>query len=169
LINKFSEHLSDNNGLTLVELLISIALLGVVVALASTMLVQSLNVIEPSMRRMSAGQLTELAKSELATYLRTATIPVDETEDTWTFTGYHPSTDEADLIHFEIIKDNGSVRVIAKDGEEEIENRTVVNYVEDLEINNVNNGFKIYVRVVDSDGNVAHKRATVRSRNLIDE
>ena len=169
MMKKSPEHFSDNEGLTLIELLISIALLGVVLTLATTMLVQSLNVIEPSMKRMSAGQLTELAKSELSTYLRTATTEVSKDLDdngvsTWEFTGYHPTTEDAVEIDFTIkhSDENRNVSI-----ESAIEDRTLVSNVEDLEINNIydKNSFEIFIRVIDREKNEATKRATVRSRN----
>lgn len=183
-MNKFMEDYFDNSGLTLIELIVGITLLGVVITLATTMLVQSLTVIEPSMRRMSAGQLTELAKNELATYLRTATsvdfaeIDIDDEngdEGPWVFKGFHPATDGADEVRFTFYIDESDpgyrLNVESYNVAEEkiIEDRTIVSNIVKLEIiKNEKNGrysFDIFIKVVDRDGNEATKRAAVRSRN----
>lgn len=59
-----------DGGFTLIELLAGIAILGVVIALGSTMIIQTFDVFGASTERMSGAQLLEIARGELVDELR---------------------------------------------------------------------------------------------------
>ena len=160
----------DNDGFTVIELLMAIIILGVVMAAITTMIVQSFNVFDSSTRRMSAGQLAELALSEVGGYLRSAT---DVTSDgniddnnkpdgPWKFKGYHlDNEDEIVMLEFNLV--NKSLQLKVND----IEKRIILNNVEEFDISTINgNEFEIFIKVEDGDENIAEKRLNISSRNL---
>jgi len=153
----------DNDGFTVIELLMAIVILGVVMAAVTTMIVQSFNVFDSSTRRMSAGQLAELALSEVGGYLRSTTeiISLDE-NGSWKFSGYHPDNeDEVVTLEFNLVNKTLKLKV------NDIEKRTILNNVEEFDISSINdNEFEVFIRVQDGEGNIAIKRSTIRSRNL---
>lgn len=62
--------IKNDNGLTLIELLISIALLGVTLAIATTIIIQAYNIVPSGSRRMSAKQMAEMHVTEIARHIR---------------------------------------------------------------------------------------------------
>lgn len=165
----------QQNGFTLIELIIAIFLMGVVISIASAMLVQSFNVFESSTRRMSASQLAELTKREVSSYLRSAITGVSNGGNTWKFRAFHPNPDYDSPKDFEITHENGRIILNVKNVNGGIiESRVLVN-AENIEfnINSDNNGdwdgnFDIYVKTEDEQENTASKTFSVRSRNYLD-
>jgi len=167
------KYFSNQEGLTLIELLIAIFIFLVVITIVSSMLVQSLNVIEPSMRRMSYSQLAELGKREIASYLRMA-VTVEEGWDKgfggpWEFSGYHPvqgkNENPVRVIDYKI-ELSGRQLIM----ENEIDgSRVLANNVDNFSIKkNDNNNFSIEIMIRDEDDNLAKKFTRVRSRNLVE-
>jgi len=161
------------NGFTLIELIIAIFLMGVVISIASVMLVQSFNVFESSTRRMSASQLAELTKREVTSYLRSATTGVSNGEDTdtWEFRAFHPNRDYDTPKDFEITNVDGRLELTVNGGV--IESRVLVNNVTEFNIDsesgeNWDGSFVIDVKTEDERGNTASKTFSVRSRNFIE-
>jgi len=150
----------DNDGFTVIELLMAIVILGVIMAAITTMIVQSFNVFDSSTRRISAGQLAELALSEVGGYLRSVT-PYEEDkgdfednfgDDSWVFYGYHPGTEDQ-IVKFELNLIDESLLLKV----EGLNERTVLNNVKDFDISKEdNNEFIIFIKVEDGDGNVAN-------------
>ncbi|SDL59708.1 type II secretion system protein [Halarsenatibacter silvermanii] len=73
-MDKLKYFSKNQSGLTLIELIISIAIMGVVIALASTMIIQAFNLAPVGSRRMSAGQLAEMHITEISRYIRNARV-----------------------------------------------------------------------------------------------
>lgn len=71
-MGKFKKIIQKNSGITLIEVILATVILGVVLTLTTTMIIQSFNIVEPSSQRMSAKQLTELNLREIARYVRNA-------------------------------------------------------------------------------------------------
>lgn len=159
----------EKDGFTVIELLMAILILGVVMAAVTTMIVQSFDVFDSSTRRMSAGQLAELALSEVGGYLRTVTPYEDERNfedefkvDSWTFYGYHPDTGD-ESVEFKLSLENESLKLNISG----LSERTVLNNVKEFDISKINgNEFEIYIKAEDGDGNTAQKRLSISSRNL---
>ena len=173
----------DNDGFTIIELLMAIIILGVVMAAITTMIVQSFNVFDSSTRRMSAGQLTELALSEVGGYLRAVRGPrnisdynlyidpdtgeIDpEIDKEYDFSGFY--NDEQVNIKIEYISDSNRL-VLAVDGDVE---RNMLNnvtgfYIDiDEEDDELTGNFDIYIKAEDGEGNIAEKRLNIKSRNI---
>ena len=68
----FFKFIKNNKGITLIELLIVITLLGVVLAMVTTMIIQALDFVGDGTRRMSAKQLAEINLTEISKYVRNA-------------------------------------------------------------------------------------------------
>jgi len=160
---------NDNDGFTVIELLMAIIILGVVMAAITTMIVQSFNVFDSSTRRMSAGQLAELGLSEVGGYLRSATEIVDD-NGPWKFRGYHPNIDEEgideDFLFVFNLEDKRLLLNVYDEDDTIIYNRTIINNVMEFEIEINGNEFVINIKVEDGEGNIARKRLSVSSRNL---
>ncbi len=71
-MNRWKYLTENRSGLTLVELIISIAIMGIVVAIASTMIIQGFNLAPAGARRMSAGQMAEMHITEISRFIRNA-------------------------------------------------------------------------------------------------
>ncbi|TDO92258.1 prepilin-type N-terminal cleavage/methylation domain-containing protein [Halanaerobium saccharolyticum] len=65
-------NLKNNNGFTLVEILLVILILAVVMTIGATTLIQVFNIVPESNERMSTRQLAEINLSTIATYIRNA-------------------------------------------------------------------------------------------------
>ena len=156
---------NKNNGFTVIELLMAIIILGVVMAAVTTMIVQSFNVFDRSTRRMSAGQLAELALSEVGGYLRTVTETIELNENgPWKFKGYHPNFEEE--VEFNLTLNDRRLS-LAIENENDYD-RIIVNNVNDFNItkNETDEKFIILIEVKDEEDNTARKRLNVTSRNL---
>jgi len=156
--------LNNDNGLTVIELLLAILILGIVMTAITTMIVQSFDLFDSSTRRMSAGQLAELALDQIALHLRTATSEINEDNGKWQFDGYYVDSD--DQVSFEIILDQNQLRLRIDDINK---TRIITNNVVENEFyitkNENENEFELYI-MIDDDSNHAEKRITVKSRNL---
>jgi len=154
----------DNDGFTVIELLMAIIILGVVMAAITTMIVQSFNVFDDSTRRMSAGQLAELGLSETGRVLRTAkTIPENAGDfngdnKTYSFTGYIDDAEETILIEFE------NNRILIND-EVRLNNVERFNIEPILDEGNKTGEMRVNIEVNDGD-NIAIKRSNIKSRNF---
>lgn len=59
-----------NKGVTLIEMLVAISIIGVVLALATNMIIPAFNIVPSGTRRMSARQMAELHLTEISRYVR---------------------------------------------------------------------------------------------------
>ena len=64
--------IENKKGITLIELLIAISILGVVLAIATSMIIQAYNIVPPGTRRMSAKQMAEMHVTEISRHVRNA-------------------------------------------------------------------------------------------------
>lgn len=127
-MNKPINYVNKNKGFTLVEMIIALMILGIVLTLATTMIVQAFNIFGDGSRRMSAKQLAEINLTELSKYVRNGEdIMFDEENNTII------KSDNSEIIIFDI-KDfkmesiNGSyeITIIKKvDDQEAIVSRKV--------------------------------------------
>ncbi|GEM_PF-984672 len=154
----------NNKGLTLIELLVAILLFGIVITLASSMLVQSFNLIEPSMRRMSASQLAELSKREIVTILRTA-VSFESNDGSYEFRAYEPGQESfSEFTDFKLIWDEDTLRLEWNDSERII-GRNVIHFDIIPNENSYRYSFEIEITARDNEGNEARKSTKIRSRN----
>ena len=94
-MNRLKEIIENNKGITLIEILISITILGVVLAIATSMIIQTYNLVPSGTRRMSAKQMAEMHVTEIAPYIRNA--------------------GEGDTIEIEIVDDGGNGEIVIGD------------------------------------------------------
>ena len=70
---------NNEQGFTLVELMLALAIIGIVVSLSTGMIVNIFNIVRPSTERMSAKQFAEIRLTEISAYARNAEdIDVDK-------------------------------------------------------------------------------------------
>jgi len=165
---------SNIKGLTLVELLVAITLLGFVLTIATAMILPSYEIYDSSTRRMSASQLAELAKTEVSGYLRMAIDDEDkenkfgDDRDNWEFYGYH--RDEGnDIVKYILSHNSDRLEIEVRNSEnEEItrHSRMIVNNVKDFHIVEIDsNSLELYIEIDDGE-KLAEKRITVNPRNF---
>ena len=163
--------MTEESGLTLVELLVAIVFTSAVLMIASTMIIQSFDIFFGGTERMTASQTAEMTVSRLANDIRAS----EEVSD----------FDVNDEICIGQEKSNGPIKITI--GGEEIEykfeytdtmsgtierdGRTIAHNVEKLCVNKRNNEdekpkFKISLTYVDRDGVEKDRSTTVRRRNV---
>ena len=69
-MKKFKKTIKNKKGFTLVELIIAIFILGVILAMTTTLIVRSFDIVGDGTRRMSAKQLAEINLTEVSKYIR---------------------------------------------------------------------------------------------------
>ena len=85
----------ENSAFTLIEIMLTLAIIVLVIPLASNMMIQSFNIFNSGVHRMSTGQRVELALEEIGNSLRSATTEpsIDGTAalKTYKFKSYNSS------------------------------------------------------------------------------
>jgi len=169
MFNPLSKSVNNNRGFTIVELLVAIVIMGSVLAIATTMIVQSFNVFRSSTYRMSAGQMAEMAVNRTSLYLRSAVEDEDNIfgclndDNNIEFYAYHPDHEEVVKIKFEL--EDNDLTTNAYDDLNEF--RLIAYGVEEFCIEQKNgNKFSLSIQYIDDEGNVKTKRTNVKSRNI---
>lgn len=166
--------LKNRKGLTLIELLITILLMGFVFSLIATMFIQASDVFFSSTRRMSAGQKAELIQTEVAGYLRSMTSYNEDEfptidENKWTFKGFHPTEEQIVKIKIEWDEINEVLQIsvdnVLEKDEDNFEEDLIFTGVELFNISREGNEFNLNIIVVD-ENNTANRNISVKSRNL---
>lgn len=159
----------NNNGITLVELLVGIILIGVVFMIVTTLVVQSFDIFRSSTDRMNANQLIELAQSEIVGCLRAAYSGADEdinrfgeNRDYWQFKSRCPDGNE---VVYRIRHENSELNIyIGKDVNSLSLERRVIGNVSDFYLDKDDNIFTVFIET-EVDGSSAEKTIKVSSRN----
>ena len=168
-MKKYTVLFNDFKGFTLVEVIMTILILGVVFSIVTPIVIQSFNIFDISTRRMSANQLAEVAKNEVSQYLRTAIDGSFESNNgSWKFRGFHPESDN-DPVNIEIKLENQDLILnVSKDNGEVIEDEKLIAYnvsEENFDISLNGNTFDITIEINDENNRVVKKNFTVISRN----
>ena len=123
-MNKKTE---KNSGFTLIEVLLATVILGMVLALSSSLIIQSLNISLPGSRRMSVKQMAELHLTEIIPYVKNAREDGIE--------NYKIKTREGKKVEYHEEKD----KIVIKDEKEnKINSFSNISY---FDINNENNDY----------------------------
>ncbi|CCU79378.1 hypothetical protein HSACCH_01286 [Halanaerobium saccharolyticum subsp. saccharolyticum DSM 6643] len=72
--------IKKEKGFTLVELMLALAIVGIVVAVSTGFLVDLFNIVRPSTKRMNTKQIAEIRLTEISKYARNAS-KIDEDDD----------------------------------------------------------------------------------------
>jgi prepilin-type N-terminal cleavage/methylation domain-containing protein len=67
-------------GFTLIELMLALAIVGIVVALSTGFIVDLFNIVQPSAQRMNTKQIAEIRLTEISKYVRAASA-IDQDDD----------------------------------------------------------------------------------------
>lgn len=172
MINIKNKYIIDMSGMTLVEVLMTLIILGVVMLVITTMIVQAYNVFRSSTTRMSVGQLAEMTIREVSEYLKSAT-PVNESFDftgndtSWNFIAYYQ--DERRWFEVEFNGDIVSLEMYNIDNGERgtfIEERDLAYEIDEFIMTSNNGEFEIKIVYQDEFGDRVEKNSTSRSRNF---
>lgn len=169
----------NKKGLTLVELLIAIVILGVVMTLISTILVQSFNIFRDSTERVSKNRLSQIMVEDLSKKIREGHYFDFRNNNTWIF--YSGKDSDGNLIENFRIEYNNELLSIIKDGSEvrtleEVDNFKLSSYATDTDDNEIffyngdNIALNSFVFEFEVEVNVGNdtiiEQKSVYSRNL---
>lgn len=160
---KIPDNLFDKKALTLIELLLVIIILGIVITIATTIIIQTFGIVGSSSGRMSTKQLTDLAENRIEKHLQTAINDVSnnfgDEQFQWSFKGY---SDAGEEIEYKVnLRNNKLVLKIGDKAEEVILNNVNNFYIIEINTNGV---FRIYFDVND-DSNLIKSKKIVTARN----
>lgn len=162
---RLPDNLTDKKALTLIEILLVIIILGIVITIATTIIIQTFGIVGSSSSRLSTKQLTSLAEDRIEKHLRTAIESSDndfgkeEDKIKWEFKGYSNTGEE---IGYEVeLKNNKLTLSTDNKTEEVILNNVNDFYIEELNTNGV---FRVYFNVKDNSNSIKSKKI-VTARN----
>ncbi len=163
---KIPENLADKKALTLIEILLVIIILGIVITIATTIIIQTFGIVGSSSSRLSTKQLTALAEDRVEKYLHTAFNSSDnnfgKNQNQWIFKGYS-STGEEIKYKFEL-KANKITLSIDDQPEEIILNNVNDFYIKKADDYDDNGVFKLYFDVKDNSTSISIEKI-VAARN----
>lgn len=161
-MNKITEYLVDKKALTLIEILLSVIILGVILTIATTMIIQTFGIVGSSSSRMSTKQLTALAEDRIEKHLRTAVESddnnFDKEQSPWIFKGY---SNDGDEIEYRVELKNKQLFLKVGNQPKEV----ILSNVDEFYIEKKNNGaFKLFLKVKD-ESNFISSEKIVTARN----
>lgn len=155
--------LADKKALTLIEILLAVIILGIVMTIATTIIIQTFGIVGSSSSRMSTKQLTSLAENRIEKHLQTAINDVNNNfgkeQIQWTFKGY---SDAGEKIDYQVDHNNDKLTLTIGTQSGEV----ILNNVNDFYIEKVNNKgvFRLYFDVNDDTDSIKRKKI-VTARN----
>jgi prepilin-type N-terminal cleavage/methylation domain-containing protein len=72
MIINFKSSKINNQGFTLIELILALAIIGILISMATGAILQAFNIVTPSTKRMNAKQMAEIRLAEIISYARNA-------------------------------------------------------------------------------------------------
>ena len=170
LNSNFKNLMGGESGLTLIEMLIAVAFTGVVLMIASTMIIQSFDIFFGGTERMTASQMAEMTVSQLANDIRASDeVPIDD-EEKECFDNDEESIeitineDEDESVSYNFVETNAMKGTIVRE-DNNGDTRTIAHNVDELCVENTNDKFKITLIYVDRDGVEKRRSTSVRRRN----
>lgn len=150
-----------NSGITLIEILVSIIIFSAVMLIATSMIIQSFNIINRSSETVGTKQLSEIMLKDLTNNLRQInSYNQDEftnNNNIWEFTINDNDTD----VNLKIILSGDELKM--KHDNEDIR---IIENVQKFDIEKNENRFIIELEIIDETGQTINKRREVLSRNI---
>ena len=161
-MNKF---ISIDNGLTLVEILMTIIILGVVILIVTSMIIQSFSIVDDSSQRITQNRLVEIMLEDISNYFRSATDFTVVSSSVYEFEAYSPYDGNENT--YRISYDNTNSELIFE------ENGNVLRVVSGISSFNIISGtdsnsyiYQISVTYTDENGIQFEKQINLYARNL---
>jgi type II secretory pathway pseudopilin PulG len=109
-MEKIRNLLKKEDGITIIEILLALAIIGIVLSMSTGMITQAFRIIIPSSERMSVKQTAEINLTEITSYVRNAQS-IDTTTNRIITIKNHEIAKSGDKV---IIKDenNNTIRTI---------------------------------------------------------
>lgn len=156
--------MKNNKGVTLVELLIAIVVLGVVMTIVPLFLFPSFNILRDNSTRVTNNQLAEIMLNDMTSYLREARTD-GETEI--------KNAIEEHIFYKDSDSGDEDFRIIYNENNQSLEIREDSSIIRTLErvksfskTGPVESSFRINFIIEDENGNYIEKSKSVFSRNL---
>lgn len=160
---KKDKFIFNYRGLSLVEVLLSIIILGIVISIVTMMTIQTFNIVGTSSNRLSSSQLADLALAKIEKHLQTAvknnSNDFGKNKVKWKFTGYSDDGKKEKYI-IELKNNNLYLKISDKPKEQILENVKAFFISE----TNTEGAFKISLKLTD-ESNKVEKDLLVISRN----
>jgi prepilin-type N-terminal cleavage/methylation domain-containing protein len=161
-MNKF---ISIDNGFTLVEILMTIIILGVVILIVTSMIIQSFSIVDDSSQRITQNRLVEIMLEDISKYFRSATDFTVVSSNVYEFEAYSPYNGN-----------ENTYRISYNDTDSELtfeENNNVLREVTGISFFDMSSGatsnsyiYQISVKYIDENGIQNEKQINLYARNL---
>lgn len=155
----------NNRAITLVEILIAITLFSVVMIIATSMIIQSFNIINSSSETVSTKQLAEIMLDDITNNLRIIESVIREENNLWEF-NFQENYDE-NIIKLEIVNNKLQMKI---DGKvirvlDNVKNTDILEIVKDG-TGNPTGEIIVKLNVEEETGRTINKRKIILARNL---
>jgi competence protein ComGC len=161
------------NGMTLVEALLTIIVLGVVMLIVTSMIIQSYNVFENTSERLTKNRLVEIMLQDIKNHIRTAT-----NKDNYNKSEILNASGQkiGELYSFQSFPNNNTTKInyeIKHLNEDKLifyENNKVIREINNvLKFNITRKGYLFYIKIIFSDesNNEKEKTLTIFARNFM--
>lgn len=158
----------NNKALTLVELLVAITVFSALMIIATSMIIQSFDIINRSSEQVSTNQLAEIMLEDITNNLRIVESVVKDENNLWEFK--FPDNYVDDKIEIKFANNKLKLEIDDKDKSKKIR---FLEKVEDYDIEIIEkeeDGYTgriiIKLNVKDETGKIIEKRKTILARNL---
>lgn len=150
-MKKLIKVIKKEKGISLIEILLAIAIIGVVISMSTGMITQAFRIIIPSSERMSVKQMAEINLTEISAYVRNAK-DVDTSNNTITTIKDHTLSKSGDKI---VVKDENDNTI-----------RTF-NNISNFDLNEDNNVYTIIIEKCSNEdcSKVIHVETDILPRN----
>lgn len=168
-MNKF---ISIDNGFTLVEILMTVIILGVVMLIVTSMIIQSFNIVDDSSQRITQNRLVEIMIEDISNYFRSATDFTEISSNKYEFEAYSPYDGNEktyrisydNTAHELIFEENGDILRKISEIYPNILGEDVIQVVKGTGNNSY--VYKIIVKYEDKNGIQNEKLINLYARNL---
>lgn len=161
-----NKKLSNNIGITLIEILMAVIVLGAVMSVVTPMIIQSFNIVEDSSVRISQNRLADIMLKNIGDHLKSAVSPVNEENKMngstiYEFDAY--SLQNGNKKSYKIIKTSDSELEFKENGNLLREIRNVKHF--DI----IKDNSPLYIlelKVLTESGEIINKQLNINARNI---
>ncbi|TDO92248.1 prepilin-type N-terminal cleavage/methylation domain-containing protein [Halanaerobium saccharolyticum] len=159
-----NEHLLDNNGITLIEILMSVIILGLVMAIATPMIIKTFNIVEDSSVRITQNRMADIMLEDISKYFKSAVSFEENTInglEIYKFEAFSPQ--DGNKKNYKIIETSDSKLEFRENGKL----IRKIDSVDDFDINKDNSPLYIFkLRVINQSEEIIIKQLNLDARNI---
>ncbi|MDZ7672691.1 MAG: prepilin-type N-terminal cleavage/methylation domain-containing protein [Halanaerobiales bacterium] len=150
-MKKINDIIKNNNGFTLIEILLAIAIIGIAISMSTGMITQAFRIIIPNNERMNVKQMAEINLREISPYVRNA-------KDIDTTLNKIVTNND-----YEVLKENNQIVIYDNNGNQ----IRTINNISNFEINENSNIYTVIIeKCIDSScDNIVSIESEIIPRN----